>query len=297
MKGILGCKIGMTQVFTDHGRAIAATIIQVEPNVVTGVFTDDKDGYTALQLAVGDKREKNSTKPLVGHFKKAGTTAKRFVKEIRGMQGYKLGEKINASIFKIGEIVDVIGTSKGKGFAGAIKRHNQSIGPKSHGGGGGSQPTRQTGSLGDISGNKVVKGMTMPGQMGNKKATVQNLEVILIDVKNNLLVVKGSIPGPRKSFVIVRSSVKLLKNREPVKLVNVHESKIKNELLEEAKKVGANVNTDMAIEEMKSIIDAANKEKKAKEASQHKEKSNKTEAKKAEVKDTKKSNEKSEGGK
>jgi len=265
MKGILGRKVGMTQVFTDHGRAIAATIIQVEPNVVTGVFTKEKDGYTALQLAVGDKKEKNSNKPLVGHFKKAHTTAKRFVKEIRGMEGFELGSKIDASLFEPGEIVDVIGTSKGKGFAGAIKRHNQTIGPKSHGGGGGSQPRRQTGSLGDISGNKVVKGMTMPGQMGSKKATVQNLEVVLVDVENNLIVVKGSIPGPNKSFVVIRSSVKLLPKKEAVKLVNVHEAKIKNDLLEEAKKVGADVNTDMSIDEMKNAITAANEAKKAEE--------------------------------
>ena len=265
MKGILGRKIGMTQVFTDHGKSIAVTVIEVKPNIVTAIFSKEKDGYVATQLGVEDVKKHLYKKPETGHFAKANTVPKKFVKEIRGMDGHELGATIDASIFEIGELVDVTGTGKGKGFAGAIKRHNQSIGPKSHGGGGGSQPQRQTGSLGDISGNKVVKGMTMPGQMGNVRRTQQNLEVIGVDVENNLILIKGSTPGPKKSFVIVEQAVKGLPSKVAVKLVNVKEAQEKNELLEEAKKSGADVNTDMSIEDMKATILAATEAKKAEE--------------------------------
>lgn len=266
MKGLLGRKIGMTQVYTDHGQSIAVSVVEVQPNVVTSVFTKEKDGYTALQLGIVDVKKHLQKKPQVGHFKKANTAPKKFVKEIRGMEGFELGSTVDASIFAAGELVDVTGTAKGKGFAGTIKRHNQHIGPKSHGGGGGSQPTRQTGSLGDISGNKVVKGMTMPGQMGNVQRTQQNLEVVAVDTENNLLLIKGSIPGPRKSYVIVKAAVKLLPNKEAKNLVNVREAQIKNELLDEAKKAGADVNTDMSVEEMKAAIAAAAEAKAAEEA-------------------------------
>ena len=258
MKGILGRKVGMTQVFTDHGQAIAVSVIEVKPNVVTAILTKEKNGYDAIQLAVEDRKKSTHKKPEVGHFKKSNTVPKKFVRELRNFEGsFTLGQTIDASIFAAGELVDVIGTSKGKGFAGAIKRHNQSIGPKSHGGGGGSQPQRQTGSLGDIAGNKVVKGMTMPGHMGSERTTMQNLEVIAIDLENNALLVKGSIPGPNKSFVIVRQAIKGLKNKDGVKLVNVREAQMKNALLEDAKKAGADVNTDMSVEEMKAAIKAA----------------------------------------
>ena len=263
MKGILGKKVGMTQLFTEHGRAIAVSVVEVQPNVVTSVFTNENDGYTATQLATGDKRDKVTTKPMLGHFKKAKTNGKYFVKEIRGMEGHKLGDKIDATIFSAGELVDVTGTSKGKGFQGNIKRHNQKIGPKSHGGGGGSQPVRQTGSLGDVVSNRVFKGMTMPGHMGAEQVTVQNLEVIAIDTANNALLIKGSIPGPRKGFVVIKEAVKGLPNKEAQQLVNVKEAHEKNLLLEEAKKSGADVNTDMTLEEMKSTIKAAEEAKKA----------------------------------
>lgn len=234
MKGILGRKVGMTQVFTENGNAIAVSVIEVKPNVVTAILTKEKNGYEAIQLGVEDRKKSTHKKPEVGHFKKSNTVPKKFVKEIRGVSGeYKVGQTIDASIFATGELVDVIGVSKGKGFAGAIKRHNQSIGPKSHGGGGGSQPQRQTGSLGDIAGNKVVKGMTMPGHMGAERTTVQNLEVIAVDVENNALLIKGSIPGPNKGFVIVEQAVKGLKNKEGVKLVNLAPAKV--EKVEETK--------------------------------------------------------------
>jgi len=266
MKGLLGRKIGMTQVYTDHGQSIAVSVIEVQPNVVTSVFTKEKDGYTALQLGVVDVKKHLQKKPQVGHFAKANTVPKKFTKEIRGMEGFELGATIDVSLFAAGELVDVTGTAKGKGFAGAIKRHNQSIGPKSHGGGGGSQPVRQTGSLGDIAGNKVVKGMTMPGQMGNVQRTQQNLEVIGTDLENNIILIKGSIPGPKKSYVIVREAVKGLPSKDAKQLVNVKEVQIKNELLEEAKKAGADVNTDMSVEEMKAAIAAAAEAKAAEAA-------------------------------
>lgn len=257
MKGILGRKAGMTSVFTDHGKNIPVSVIEVQPNIVTNVLTEDKHGYKAIQLAAFDRRDKTSTKPELGHFKKANSTAKRFVKEIRNMEGYELGATINATIFTAGELIDVTGTSKGKGFQGNIKRHNQKIGPKSHGGGGGSQPTRQTGSLGDMVSNRVFKGMTMPGHMGAEQVTVQNLEVVAVDAANNLLLVKGSIPGPNKGFVVIQEAVKGLPNKEAIKLVNLAEAAEKNALLEEAKKFGADVNTDMELTEMKAAIAAA----------------------------------------
>lgn len=270
MKGILGRKVGMTSIFTEHGKSLPVSVIEVKENIVTQVFTKEEQGYKAVQLATWDKRDKVTTKPLLGHFKKAGTNGKYFVKEIRDMEGVNLGAVLNASMFKAGELVDVTGTSKGKGFQGNIKRHNQKIGPKSHGGGGGSQPTRQVGSIGDVVSNKVNKGMTMPGQMGNEQVTVQNLEIVAIDLENNAILVKGSIPGPNKGFVIIREAVKGLPSKEAAKLVNVKEAQEKNELLEEAKKSGADINTNMSIEEMKAaiaaMVESKEAEEKAKEA-------------------------------
>lgn len=260
MKGILGRKIGMTQIFTEFGKAIPVTVVEVEPNVVSKILTVEKNGYVATQLAVFDKKANRSNKPETGHFKKANTTPKRFVKEIREMSGYELGQTVKADIFAPGELVDVIGISKGKGFAGTIKRHNQSIGPKSHGGGGGSQPVRLTGSLGDISGNKVVKGMTMPGQLGNTRATVQNLEVIKVVTDENIILIKGSIPGPKKSFVMIKQAVKGLPNHEAVKLVDVQEVILMNELVEKAKKYNIEVKVGMHSSELKPLIEAAEAE-------------------------------------
>ncbi len=266
MKGILGRKVGMTQIYSDHGYSIPVTIIQIETNIVTKVLTKDKDGYTALQLSTGEKKEKHTPKAMINHFKKANTTPKRFVKEIRDMEGFNVGDIVKPSIFKSGELVDVTGISKGKGFAGTIKRWNQHIGPKSHGGGGGSQPVRQTGSLGDISGNKVFKGMTMPGHMGHVQRTVQNLIVVDVNDKEGYILVKGSIPGPSKSFVIIKQAVKQLPNKPEIKLVNFKTEIEKNELLEESKKVGAEVNADMSVEEMKAAVEQAAEVKAAEEA-------------------------------
>nr|WP_051521844.1 50S ribosomal protein L3 [Mycoplasma leonicaptivi] len=257
MKGILGRKVGMTQIFTETGARVAVTVVEVQPNVVSKVLTNDKNGYVATQLAVFDKKASRSNKPETGHFKNAKTTPKRFVKEVRNMSGFELGQSITADIFKAGELVDVTGTSKGKGFAGTIKRHNQAIGPKSHGGGGGSQPVRQTGSLGDISGNRVFKGMTMPGHLGNVKTTLQNLEIVKVDTANNLLLIKGSIPGPKKSFVVVKQAIKGLPNKEQIKLVDIQEVLKMNELIEHAKKYGIEVTVGMHSTELEALIKEA----------------------------------------
>lgn len=257
MKGILGRKVGMTQIYTDAGYAVPVTVVEVQPNVVSKVLTEEKNGYVALQLATVEKKASRTTKPVAGQFKQASTTPKRYVKEVRNMTGYELGQTVSVDIFKAGELVDITGTSKGKGFAGTIKRHNQHIGPKSHGGGGGSQPIRQTGSLGDISGNRVYKGMTMPGHLGNVKTTVQNLEIVKVDTVNNLLLIKGSIPGPKKSLVVVKQAVKGLPNREATKLVDVKEVMLMNELVEKAKKYHIEVTVGMHSSELAQLIKEA----------------------------------------
>ncbi len=207
MKGILGKKIGMTQVFTKDGKLIPVTVIEVEPNVVTQIKTVEKDGYDAIQLGTGSKRESLSNKPEMGHAKKANTTPKRFLREIRGVNvnDYTLGQTIGVDIFEAGEIVDVTGTSKGKGFQGVIKRYNQSRGPMGHG----SQYHRGVGSLGTHLPMHVLKGKKMPGQMGNVQRTVQNLEIVSIDTENSVILVKGNVPGPKKSLVMIRTAVKM----------------------------------------------------------------------------------------
>ena len=206
MKGILGKKIGMTQVFTKNGKLIPVTVIEVEPNVVTQIKTVEKDGYDAIQLATETVREKVVNKPQMGHTNKANTEPKRFLREIRGVNvnDYTLGQIVNVDIFEEGEMVDVSGISKGKGFQGVIKRHNQSRGPMGHG----SQYHRGVGSLGTMLPMHVLKGKKMPGHMGNVKTTIQNLEIISIDKENNVILVKGNVPGPKQSLVIIRTAVK-----------------------------------------------------------------------------------------
>ena len=219
MKGILGKKIGMTQVFTKEGKLIPVTVIEVEPNVVTQIKTVEKDGYDAIQLGAQTIREKLSNKPELGHVKKANTTPKRFLREIRGVNvnDYTLGQTIGVDIFEAGEIVDVTGTSKGKGFQGVIKRHNQSRGPMGHG----SQYHRGVGSLGTMLPMHVLKGKKMPGQTGNVQRTVQNLEVVSIDTENSVILVKGNVPGPKKSLVMIRTAVKKpTVKKEAANLVN-----------------------------------------------------------------------------
>ena len=262
MKGILGQKLGMTQVFLDNDKVVSVTIVKVKPNVVTKVMTKESDKYVALQLGAFDYSEKKVhskkiTKPYLGQFKKANTLPKKFVKEIRGMEGFNLGDKVKADIFKPGEFVDVTGYSKGKGFQGTIKRHGQSIGPKSHGGGGGSKPVRLTGSIGTIAPARVFKGMTMPGHMGHEKSTMQNVEIIYVDINKELLALKGAVPGPKKGYLLIKEAIKKTPNKNPVKLVDLEEAMKKNELIEEAKKYGADINTSMSLEEMVNAVEAA----------------------------------------
>ena len=205
-KGILGRKIGMTQVFAKNGKLTPVTVIAVEPNYVSQIKTVETDGYNAIQLAAFDKREKLSNKPEQGHLKKANVTPKRFLKEIRNVDvsAYTLGQEVKADIFTVGEMVDVSGVSKGKGFQGVIKRFGQSRGPMGHG----SQYHRGVGSLGTLLPMHVLKGKKLPGHMGHKLVTVQNLEIVEIDLENNIILVKGNVPGPKKSLVIIKSAIK-----------------------------------------------------------------------------------------
>ena len=232
MKGILGKKIGMTQVFAKNGKLIPVTVVVAEPNVVMQIKTKETDGYEAIQLGFVSKKEKHSTKPEMGHAKKANTAPKRFLKEIRGasVSEYALGDVLKADTFAAGEMVDVTGTSKGKGFQGVIKRHNQSRGPMSHG----SQYHRGVGSMGTLLPMRVLPGKKLPGHMGHEQVTIQNLEVISVDLENNVILIKGSVPGPKNSLVLVRTSVKTGdKVNEPVELVVYEEGVTSEEVAEE----------------------------------------------------------------
>ncbi len=206
MKGILGRKIGMTQVFDQDGKLTPVTVVEVTPNVVTQIKTVANDGYDAIQLGFDDKREKLATKASAGHTSKANTTPKRFFKEIRGVnvEEYTLGQEISADIFTRGEMVDVTGITKGKGFQGVIKRHGQQRGPMGHG----SHYHRRPGSMGTMRPMRVFKGKKLPGHMGTNVVTIQNLEIVAVDLENNVILVKGNIPGPKKSFVTIRTAVK-----------------------------------------------------------------------------------------
>lgn len=227
MKGILGRKVGMTQVFTTDGKLIPVTVVEVEPNVVTQIKTTEKDGYNAIQLGAFNKKEKASNKPEMGHVKKAKTEPKRFLKEIRGVDvtSYTVGDKIDASVFEVGETVDVTGTSKGKGFQGVIKRHNQHRGPMSHG----SHYHRGPGSMGTMLPKRVLKGKKLPGHMGHEQVTIQNLQIIDVDLENNCILVKGNVPGPKKSLVLIRTSVKKGDVVNPVELITYEIAEEKNE--------------------------------------------------------------------
>ena len=208
-KAILATKVGMTQIFNEDGTLIPVTVLQAGPCVVTQVKTDENDGYTAVQVGFGDIREKLVNKPEKGHLEKAGVDLKRFLKEFRFENAgeYEVGQEIKADIFEAGDHIDATAISKGKGFQGAIKRHGQSRGPMAHG----SKYHRHAGSNGSASDpSKVFKGKKMPGQMGHVQVTVQNLEVVRVDTENNLLLVKGAVPGPKKSLVTIKESVKSL---------------------------------------------------------------------------------------
>ncbi|WHY86457.1 50S ribosomal protein L3 [Neobacillus novalis] len=205
-KGILGRKIGMTQVFAENGNLIPVTVVEVAPNVVLQKKSVDSDGYTAVQVGFEDKREKLSNKPEKGHVAKANTAPKRFIREFRGddLAAYEVGQEVKVDIFAAGDTVDVTGISKGKGFQGVIKRHGQSRGPMAHG----SRYHRRPGSMGPVAPNRVFKGKLLPGRMGGDQVTVQNLEIVKVDAERNLLLIKGNVPGARKALLKIKGAVK-----------------------------------------------------------------------------------------
>lgn len=231
MKGILGRKLGMTQVFTTDGTLIPVTVVEATANVVLQKKTVENDGYEAIQVGFEDKRESLANKPEKGIAAKANTAPKRFIREFRysEMMGYEVGDSITVDSFVAGEVVDVQGTSKGKGYQGVIKRHGQHIGPKGHGSG----AHRIVGSMGPIAPNRIAPGKKLPGQMGGVTKTVQNLEIVSVDTENNLLLIKGSIPGPKKGLVIVKSAIKANGKVNPAVELVVNQQPENNEVAAE----------------------------------------------------------------
>ena len=210
-KAILGKKLGMTQIFTEEGAVVPVTVVEASPNVVVRVKTVDTDGYNSIQIGYGEIKEKHLTKPCKGQFDKAGVAPVKYLRELRltDTPEYTVGQTLAADIFATGDIVDVIGTSKGKGFAGTIKRHGFHRGPMGHG----SKSHREPGSLGPMTsggGGKVVKGKKLPGQMGGNQVTVHHLSIVKVDMDKNLLLIKGGIPGAKGSLIMVRDTVKPL---------------------------------------------------------------------------------------
>ena len=208
-KAILGRKLGMTQIFTEEGRVVPVTVVESGNNLVLRNKTNETDGYNAVQIGFGDVKEKNVTKPLKGQFEKAGVKAVRFIREMRlsAPSEYNVGDTIGVDIFAEGDLVDVVGTSKGKGFAGGIKRHNFARGPMGHG----SKSHREPGSTGAMisgPGGRVLKGKKLPGRMGGERVTVQRLTIVRVDTDRNLILIKGAIPGPKKGFVVIKDTVK-----------------------------------------------------------------------------------------
>ncbi|HBK67450.1 MAG TPA: 50S ribosomal protein L3 [Firmicutes bacterium] len=207
-KGILGRKIGMTQVFNSAGRLIPVTVVEAGPCLVVQKKTEDKEGYSAIQLGFDEKKAKHTTQPMKGHFTKAGVKALRFLKEIRlssqESEQYKVGQTVTVDLFKEGERVDVVGTAKGKGFAGVIKRYNFHRGPMAHG----SNYHRGPGSLGATGPARVFKGTRLPGRKGGHRVTIQGLEIIKVDLEKNLLLIKGAIPGRNGALVLINETVK-----------------------------------------------------------------------------------------
>lgn len=207
MKGIIGKKVGMTQVFDEQGTVTPVTVIEAEPNVIVQIKTVDTDGYNAVQVASGNVKEKRVNKPVKGHFDKAGIEYKKYLREfsVEDTEGLNVGDEIKVSVFEEGQKVDVIGTSKGKGTQGVITRHGFGRGRESHG----SKFHRMPGGMGAASyPGRVWKGHRMAGKMGHERVTVQNLQVVKVFEDKNLLLVKGAVPGPKKGLVIVRDAVK-----------------------------------------------------------------------------------------
>lgn len=245
MKGILGRKLGMTQVFTIEGTLIPVTVVEVKPNVVLQKKTKDVDGYEAVQLGYEDVKEQRSNKPAIGHAKKANTAPKKFIKEFNydEMLNLEVGSEVKADIFKAGDIVDVQGTSKGHGYNGTIVRNNAHQGPKTHGG---SKNIRHQGSLATNGRNNGVvnKGTAMPGQYGGYTTTNQNLEVIKVDAEEGYILVKGNVPGPKKGLVTIHTTVKPKKEVTAVELISYESASVEEEL----EKVEETINEELATE-------------------------------------------------
>ncbi|KEU08235.1 50S ribosomal protein L3 [Listeria monocytogenes] len=205
-KGILGRKVGMTQVFTENGELIPVTVIEAAQNVVLQKKTVETDGYEAVQIGFEDKRAILSNKPEQGHAAKANTTPKRFIREFRdvNLDEYEIGAEVKVDVFAEGDIIDATGVSKGKGFQGVIKRHGQSRGPMAHG----SRYHRRPGSMGPVAPNRVFKNKLLPGRMGGEQITIQNLEIVKVDVEKNVLLVKGNVPGAKKALVQIKTATK-----------------------------------------------------------------------------------------
>ncbi len=260
MKGILGRKVGMTQVFTKDGKLIPVTVVEVEPNVVMQVKTNEKDGYNSIQLGVFEKSEKKANKAEAGRAKQANTTPKRFLKEIRDVEGsYNVGDKVGVSIFEVGDIVDVTGVTKGKGFQGVIKRHNQSRGPMTHG----SHYHRRPGSLGTMLPKRVLKGKKLAGHMGVDTVTIQNLEIIEVNELENYILVSGNVPGAKNSLVLIKSAVKNSRKKNPKDILLYEE--VVDEVVEEApvsEEVTTNETDELVDNETTSEVVEENSEEK-----------------------------------
>lgn len=221
MKSILGTKVGMTQVFSTTGKKIPVTVVYIEPNQVLGVKTIDKDGYDAIQVGYYLVSDKSLNKPEKGQFKKVNSEPKRFIRELRDVKNYEVGSKIDCSIFEVGELVDIQGTTKGHGFTGSIKRHNFSMGPMGHGAG---YPHRYVGSIafgrGGSQGQRVIKGTKLPGHYGHETVTTKNLVIVDVQPENNIILVQGSIPGPKNGLLKIKSSVNKPNVKVEIEIIN-----------------------------------------------------------------------------
>ena len=228
----------MTQIFTEEGTFVPVSVIEVEPQVIAQKKSTESDGYEALQVGFGQGRKHKMTKAMVGHFDKAGVDYKKYLREVPvvSTEDYNIGDELKADVFAVGDFVDVSGTSKGKGYQGVIKRHGQHIGPKGHGSG----AHRIVGSMGPIAPNRIAPGKKLPGQMGHVTRTIQNLEVVAVDPENNLLLIKGSVPGPKKGLVVVKTAIKKAGQVNPVhELVDYTPEEVEETVVEEAVEAAA----------------------------------------------------------
>ena len=242
-KGIIGKKLGMTQIFAENGAVVPVTVIEAGPCVVTQKKTTETDGYNAIQLATVDKKEKRASKASIGHAKKANTTPKRYLKEIRDYEGtYNLGDTLSADVFTAGEYVDVTGVSKGHGTEGVIKRWNQSRGPMTHG----SRYHRRPGSMGTMRPMHVLKGKKLPGHMGVETTTIQNLEIIEVNAAENYILVSGNIPGAKQSLVLIKTAVKKNGSAEPKEILTYVEETVVDEVVE----------SETPAEEVEEVVEA-----------------------------------------